>query len=383
MRHEDFHYVSLTVDERGVPYVGTGAEGRVYTVDDAHRVSLVGDTDERQVGAVVVAGKSRWLVGSDPVVVHRVLSVGGPDAVWTSKALDAGLRARFGHLTWQGSGALEVSTRTGDTQTPDTTWSAWSGTLAQGASSTSPAGRFVQVRARLRDASSTIGDITVPFVTENLRAVVTEVTARQKGTQAHEGKEGLSPSAAEAPKHDSVVHVAWKVDNPDGDELRYRVNFRREGETRWLEATRPDEVLTKTELDWDTAALPEGKYRVRVDASDEISNPPVDATRHALETAPVLVDNSPPVFKTLAAQGRRLRAEVVDGLGPIARVEVAVDGGVVWRPLAPADGIFDTADETVDTDVTALVPPGPGPHVLAVRAYDAAGNAVVRTVEVQ
>jgi hypothetical protein len=302
--------------------------------------------------------------------------------VWTSKALDAGLRARFGHLTWQAGGALEVSTRTGDTQTPDTTWSAWSGPLAQGASSTSPAGRFVQVRARLRDAASTIGDITVPFVTENLRAVVTEITARQKGTAAHEGKEGLSPSAAETPKHDSVVRVSWKVDNPDGDELRYRVHFRREGETRWLEATRPDEVLTKAELDWDTAALPEGKYRVRVDASDEISNPPVDATRHALETAPVLVDNSPPVFKSLATQGRRLRAEVVDGLGPIARVEVAVDGAVLWQPLAPADGIFDTADETVDTDVTALVPPGPGPHVLAVRAYDAAGNAVVRNVEV-
>jgi hypothetical protein len=382
MHHDDFHYVSLAVDERGVPYVGTGAEGRVYSVDDAHRVSLVADVDERQAGAVVFAGKTRWVVGSDPVVVHRVLSVGGPDSVWTSKALDAGLRARFGHLTWQGSGALEVSTRTGDTQTPDTTWSAWSGALAQGASSTSPAGRFVQVRARLRDASSTIGDITVPFVTENLRAVVTEVTARQKGTTTHEGKEGLSPSAAEPPKHDSVVHVAWKVDNPDGDELRYRVHFRREGETRWLEATRPEEVLTKAELDWDTAALPEGKYRVRVDASDEISNPPVAATQHALETAPVLVDNTPPVFKALGTQGRRLRAEVVDGLGPIARMEVAVDGNVLWQPLAPADGIFDTADETVDADLTTLIPQGPGPHVLAVRVFDAAGNAVVRTVEV-
>jgi hypothetical protein len=352
----------------------------VYTVDDAHTVSLVGDTDERQVGAIGVAGKTRFAVGSDPAVFHRVLSIGGADAVWTSKALDAGLRARFGHLTWQGTGPLEVSTRTGDTRTPDSTWSAWQGPIAQGGASPSPAGRFVQVRARLRDASATIADVTVAFATENLRAVVTDVEAHEKGA-AHESKEGLPASGGEPPKHDSVVHVSWKVDNPDSDELRYRVQFRREGQARWIDATPPDDVLTKPELEWDTAALPEGSYRLRVDASDEIANPPDDVTHHALESGPVRVDNTPPVFKALAINGRRLRAEVVDGIGPIARVEVAVDGRVEWRPVLPVDGIFDTADETVDADITPLVPSGPGPHVVAVRAFDAAGNSVVREVE--
>ncbi|HEY8042424.1 MAG TPA: hypothetical protein VIF15_21630 [Polyangiaceae bacterium] len=382
MHHDDFHYLSLALDDRGAPYVGTGAEGRVYTVDDAHQVSLVADTDERQIGALAVAGKTRFVVGSDPGAFHRVLSVGGPDAVWTSKALDAGLRARFGHLTWNGTGSLEVSTRTGDTLTPDATWSAWSNPVALGAPTTSPTGRFVQVRARLRDGGATIADVTLPFVTENLRAVVTEVAARQKGThEAKESKDALAPSGGEPPKHDSVVHVTWKVDNPDSDELRYRVQFRREGGARWLDATRPDEVLTKAEVDWDTAALPEGKYRVRVDASDEISNPPADTTHFALETPPVLVDNTPPVWKTLGVQARRLRGEVVDGLGPIARIEVAIDGRLEWRPIAPVDGILDTADESVDADLTPLLPPTPGPHIVAVRAFDAAGNSVVRETE--
>jgi hypothetical protein len=376
MHHDDTHYMSLALDERGAPYVGTGAEGRVYTVDDAHVISLVADTDERQIGAVLVGARLRAAVGSDPVAFHRVLSIGGPDAVWTSKAFDAGLRARFGHLGWRGTGALEVSTRTGDTQTPDTTWSAWSRPLAQGDLITSPPGRFVQIRARLKDPTSTISGVSVPFVTENLRAVVTEVAAHQKGT-LHEAKEGIVSSGAEPPKHDSVVHVTWKVDNPDSDELRYRVEFRREGDTVWLPAHRPSDVWTKSELDWDTSTLPEGKYRIRVDASDEMANPPNEVTHHALETAAVTVDNTPPVFKTLTLQGRRLRAEVVDGLGPIVRVEFAVDGQAEWRPLAAADGIFDTADEIVDADVGPL----PGPHWIAIRAYDAAGNAVVRSIE--
>jgi uncharacterized repeat protein (TIGR03803 family) len=381
MHHDEFHYLSLALDDAGVPFVGTGAEGRVYTVDDAHRVALVADTDERQVTALHVSGKVRFVLGSDPGSFHRILSVGGPDSVWTSKALDAGLRARFGHLRWNGSGTLEVSTRTGDTVTPDATWSPWSTAVPLGGPTTSPPGRFVQVRARMRDAAATIADVSIPFVTENLRAVVTEINARPRGSHEAKEKDGVPSSGAEPPRHDAVVHVTWKVDNPDSDELRYRVQFRREGQTRWIDATTADDVLTKAELDWDTSALPEGKYRVRVDASDELANPPADATRFALETPPVLVDNTPPVFKTIGVQGRRLRAEVVDGLGPIARVEATVDGKVAWRPLPAADGIFDTADESVDTDVTPLLPAGQGPHIVAVRAYDAAGNFVVREVE--
>jgi hypothetical protein len=384
MHHDDFHYVSLALDDRGVPYVGTGAEGRVYTVDEAHRVALVADTDERQIGALHVSGKTRFLIGSDPGAFHRVLSVGGQDAVWTSKALDAGLRARFGHMHWNATGTLEVSTRTGDTQTPDPTWSAWSAPVIEGGAITSPGGRFVQVRARLRDPAASLANVSVPFVTENLRAVVTEVAARTKGAREPKEpkeKDGVPASGNDPPKHDAVVHVTWKVDNPDNDDLRYRVTFHRDGQTRWLDATAPDDVLTKSELDWDTSSLPEGKYRVRVDASDELANPPGDTTHFALETSPVLVDNTPPVIKTLSVQGHRLRAEVADGLGPIARVEVAVDGRTEWRPVAPVDGIFDTADETIDADITPLLLPAVGPHLVAVRAYDAAGNYVVREVE--
>ncbi len=80
MHHDDFHYLSLALDDGGVPYVGTGAEGRVYTVDDAHQVFLLADTDERQIGALAISGKGRFVVGSDPAAVHRVLAVGKTEA---------------------------------------------------------------------------------------------------------------------------------------------------------------------------------------------------------------------------------------------------------------------------------------------------------------
>ena len=380
MAHSEFHYTSLATDAEGRPYVGTGAEGRVYTVDDAHTVALVVDTDDRQIGAIAF-GRTTYLAGSDAATVHRVVAQGGSEAVWTSKVLDAGLRAKFGHLSWHASGALEFSTRTGNTAAPDATWSAWSAGSTAPSTVSSPPARFVQVRARWsRDAKAVLSEVMLPFVTDNVRPVVLEVDARPKNAVKPETKEATIPaSGSEPPKHESVLKVTWKVENPDNDSLRYRVNFRREGQGLWRDALRDGEVLTKSEYEWETTALPEGKYRLRVEASDEPANPPDQVQKHALESGPVLVDNTPPIIRDLSMAGRRLKVRIVDGLGPIARVEMAVDGKPDFRTLGASDGVFDTADESVDADVSALVPAGS--HIVAVRAYDAAGNFAVRELE--
>ena len=376
---DDTHYVSLALDDEGLPYVGTGAEGRVYTVDDNHLERLVADTEERQVGALVMAGKKRFIATSDPVVFHEVKGVGGPDAVWTSKALDAGLRATFGKLGWRAEGNVELSTRSGNTLVPDTSWSAWSAGLTAPGEVKSPAARYVQIRARWsKDPKAVLREITLPFVTDNARAIVTSIEAIQRGG-SRALKTGLAASGGESPKASSTIRVSWKVDNVDLDELRYRLSYRLDGQTTWRSALKPGEKLTRTDYEWETASLPEGTYRLMVDASDELSNPPDRAHRHTLESGAVLVDNTPPVFKALAMNGRRITGEVVDGVGPIARIEVSIAGSDEWRPLFSKDGIFDEAAEAFDASVAALVPAGS--HIIAVRAYDTAGNMVSRDVE--
>jgi len=383
MAHSEFHYMALALDDAGTPYVGTGAEGRVYTVDDAHAVTLMADTDERQVTAISLAGfpghpsPTAFIASSDGAVFHRILGKGGADALWTSKVFDMGARARFGALSFRATPGIEISTRTGNTQAPDTTWSQWSAAMTASGPVTSPAAHYVQMRARFVRPDAELRELILPFVTDNLRPIVTEVSAASKST-FHETKEGLAASGGEPLKHDSVVHVTWKIDNPDQDALRYRLAYRREGEP-WRDMLRTDEIVTKADYEWETATLPEGKYRVRVEASDEVSNPPDQALKHTLETSGVLVDNTPPTFASLAFRGRRLTARVIDGVGPITRVDVSIDGHAEWRPLAPVGGVFDSADESFDADVSAVVPPGT--HIVAVRAFDAAGNYVVREIQ--
>jgi hypothetical protein len=377
MKNDETHFVTLEVDADGVPYVGSGAEGRVYAVDDNHVERLLVDTDERQVGAMSIAGKNRFVVTSDPVVFHAITGSGGPDAVWTSKVLDAALRAQWGKLDFQGDGTLELETRSGNTDKPDDTWSGWSGAQSKPDKIKSPAARYLQIRARwAKDAAAVLREIQVAFVTDNARALITDVTVGDSHSDT--GSDRVPESGSPPGDPSTKVSIKWSVDNPDSDKMLYRLFYRREGDKAWFSMQPADEELTTTSYTWDTSGLPEGRYRVRVDASDELANPPDRVTRHTLESRVAIVDNTAPSLTALTLTGNKLVGTAVDEVGPIARLEFALVGKKSWYPIFPKDGIFDDATESFEVDVSGLVPDGP--HLVVVRAYDANGNRVERAV---
>src|SRR5690606_34135798 len=142
----------------------------------------------------------------------------------------------------------------------------------------------LQVRARLRGSGSArVHRISIPFVTDNLRAVLTKVTAKSGAQTA--GTSGISTSGGPLEdKASSKIKLNWDIDNPDEDSLRYRVEYKRVGDNKWFDALAPGEVLTNKNWDWETEDLPEGEYRVRVKVSDEPSNPPARVLTHTLES---------------------------------------------------------------------------------------------------
>jgi len=160
--------------------------------------------------------------------------------------------------------------------------------------------------------------------------------------------------------------------------MRYRLKYRLVGTNVWYELSRSHEVVTKETYDWDTSNLPEGRYRVRVTATDELANPPDRVMRDEAESGVVLVDITPPRVDGLRAQGRRVQGLAIDGVGPIQRIEAALAGTDDWLPFFPADGIFDEPREEIDFDATVLS--SAGPAILAIRVYDDANNFVVQNV---
>jgi len=137
-----------------------------------------------------------------------------------------------------------------------------------------------------------------------------------------------------------------------------------------------DSVLTDAKYTWDTGSIPDGHYLVRVEASDEQSNPEPLTLRSSATSEPIRVDNHPPRIEELKVRKGRVLGRVVDELGPIARIQMSIDAGV-WRDVFPTDSLLDGPSERFDVPLGEISSES---HIISVRAFDASGNQANREI---
>jgi sugar lactone lactonase YvrE len=368
----DGYFTALHVDGDGNVFAASGASGRVYLIRRDRTVLTAIDLPERQVLTMAFNGGEPVLGTGDAGALYRVAFEPPKDASYVTKVLDAQFPARWGNLRWSSRGTLTVETRAGNTSHPDKTWSAWAAPpkierLPDGASGrvSSPEGRYLQVRVGFRDKSAVLRDLTVYYQPQNQPPRVSEITVGDEP-----GSRKITAAARGSKPRSPVVKLRWKVENPDDDDLVYRLYFREETEVNWKPLGGP-EPLTRPEYDWNTESIPDGNYVVRVVASDERANPKERALDHSLTSSPFLVDNRKPELADIKVTYPWAAGHARDSFSPISELAYSVDGGD-WQPFAPRDGIFDDPSE----DFAFKLPDGlqPGAHSLAVRAVDAADN---------
>jgi len=146
---------------------------------------------------------------------------------------------------------------------PDKSWSDWTrlesvshhDQQGQGKAAGAQA-RYLQYRVGLLAPSSALREVLAYYVPHNQRARVTEVyLADAASAPVASGAGGAAGSlaipAAGTRSHSSVLKLRWKVENPDNDELIYRLWFRQERQPVWRPLGGPD-PLSKPEYDWNT-----------------------------------------------------------------------------------------------------------------------------------
>ena len=188
---EDLPY-DVAFEPGGTLLVATGNKGKIYRLSgDPLQPTLVARVNASQVTTLQPERDGRMIVvTSNPGRLLRLSSARADRGTYTSDVRDAQTVAMWGTIKWQdgsNGGRIEISTRSGNTRTPDETWSDWTTpyTDRDGSPITSPRARYLQWRAVLiaaRGESPYLTSVTAAYLPRNLRPRVTSITIHPPGT---------------------------------------------------------------------------------------------------------------------------------------------------------------------------------------------------------
>ena len=179
------------------------------------------------------------------------------------------------------------------------------------------------------------------------------------------------------------VAITWDASDPNQDKLSYNLYFRGEDEAEWKLI---EEDLSSPRFMFSTEAIPDGKYRIKVEATDAPENEETSASTVSLISRIYVVDNTPPEIKNLSGSkvgtnSYVITAEASDSTSIIAAAEYNMDADPQWQAVSPVDGIFDLQRETFKFHAKAeKVNADLKEHTLSLRVYDREGNSHVEKV---
>jgi hypothetical protein len=406
---KDENIYDFVAHSDGEIYLATDAQGRVYRLNADRKPALLVQTTEGEATRLIDGPDGLMAATGDMGKLFRLSDANGPSGWFESPVHDAGSVARWGRISWhQRSGKAVFQTRTGNSARPDKTWSDWSvvGSDPQNALIASPNARYIQWRAELSGASPAVQNVSVAYLPQNNPPIVRSVTVSSQSAQGAAQKTSAQSSAAansaysitvtdsgDAPSTsagtptqtlsrsgNSQIQISWQADDPDGDRLVYAVYFRGEDESQW-KVLRLNQYENTLLLDADIFA--DGRYSFRVVASDRPSNDPRMAREADAVSAPVLIDNTPPMVTIRPPQrtDTHFEADVdaTDATSPLRRCEYSIDAGA-WTPVEAVDGVTDSPREQFHIVLDHL---RTGEHLLVVRVYDAANNAGLAKVVIR
>jgi hypothetical protein len=396
----------------GHVYVGTNNKGRIYSVAPNRAQTLLIQSPEDQTSTIISAGNNIYATSSNLGRLYRIGRENVTEGTYTSSVRDTKFAGQWGVVNWRGAGNVEIQTRTGNTETPDSTWSEWSGSYknASGDQITSPRARFIQWRAKLRNsggasrstngASSTesgtrLQSVVVAYLPRNQAPEISSLSVLPSGVALQEVPLAVDPSIASSGLDPQVFGViasvparryyqkgartlTWQASDANGDSMVYKLFYRTLESNQWQLLA---ENLMQEYFTIDANRLADGTYFFKVEASDSPGNPAGAALTQEDITDAVEVDNTAPAIRAgspvVTGQIVEVVFDVTDSTSRVVKGEYSVDGGQ-WQLIFPVDGIADSAKESFRVKVNL---DKPGLHVIAFRCADSSGN--VSTIKTQ
>jgi hypothetical protein len=360
----------------------------IYQIDpDAEETIILAKVEPKQVMSMLPS-KGRIVLGlANTGGIAAMTSGFATEGTYTSSVLDADQVSRFGKLRLHGTlpqgTTLKVQTRSGNVGEPtDIGWSKWTDPqpATEFAPITSPSARFLQYRFTFTSSdgskSAVVDDVDVAYQEPNSAPQIKSIQITRKGES-----DTSDENASSLPKDSRHRTIKWEASDPNtGDKMLYSLFFRAGSQGKWILLK---DKLKEAEFDWDTRSAADGRYEIKVVASDELSNATGSGRTTSRVSDPVIVDNTPPYIAQVTATSGgdevHVKFDALDRTSTLANFAYSVDSSEDWQSVLPTDKIADAPEESVAFTIPKLPA---GPHQVAVRVTDALGNQQTQTVSV-
>jgi len=398
---------AMAFDERGRVLAGTGNHGDIYRLEPDHKYWMLLNLPSTQVTGFCkgTSGKLYAVTGN----IGKIFSIGAElehSGVFESDIFDAGAFSYWGRLSYspKENTGVTVETRSGNLNRAQKNWNAFAGT-GNGRIASAPA-RFLQYRLTLSGPSQ-VTEVDVAYQMKNVAPEIEDVEITPANykfpppssngpavsttlTLPALGRRNGSSSSTAAPAADSgsspamtyakgSMGVRWLANDDNGDSMLFKVEIRGANESEWKLLR---DKIREHFYSWDSTSFPDGRYFVRITATDAPSNPPDQALSATAESEPFLIDNAPPEITGLSATpaGGKLevRFHAKDGLSTLAKAEYSINGSD-WMVVEPTTRISDSTEH----DYRVQVERGAGENTVAVRVIDENDNESVAKIVVK
>ncbi len=397
---------ALALDGKGRVVVGTGNHGDVYRLENERRYwKLLSLSSTQVTGFCAGAGGKLYAVTGN---IGKIFSIGPEQeqtGIFESDIFDAGAFSYWGRLTTspRENTGIAVETRSGNLNRPQQNWNEFARTDA--GRIVSPPARFLQYRVTL--SSGEITEIDAAYQMKNVAPEIDQVEMTPSNykfpspsgavvvsstsvTLPALGHSNGSSSSTPAPAADSgsspaltyakgQIGVRWLANDDNGDSMLFKLEIRGVNESAWKPLK---DKVREHYYSWDSTAFPDGKYFVRVTATDAPSNPPELALTASAESEPFLIDNTPPEITGLTgtASGSKfeVRFHAKDALSTLGKAEYSINGGD-WTVVEPTTRLTDSMEHDYRVQADRTV----GETTVAVRVSDENDNESVAKIVVK
>ena len=358
--------------------LATGNKAELIAVDAVEERHSVNYTDRKasQLTAITVAGKDVYIGTANPAKILKLSADYAKAGTYSSSLIDAGQPAKWGKLQVEANipagCKVILSSRSGNVNDQNSpTWSEWTNPveISEPVQLRCPNARFCQYKLTLESADGkktpTIDKVAVASTVPNLAPQVQAVNVARH----------------EAPDKPGVFKVSFMATDSNNDTLVYEIAFRKTETDKWVTVT---DELAEPAFEWDAKTVEDGRYELKVTASDKKSNATTEVMTGARLSDVFVVDNTPPAIAAenpvVTGSEVTIKVTLTDEFSAVANLSYTVDSNTDWQSTVPEDGVYDTTEENFELLISELEP---GNHVIALKGADDAGNTAYKSYYVE